>query len=621
MTTVTGDTGDTSPPGAPFAADLPSPILPVLALRNDAPESVVALGGPSDLQRRTYRPGTLDAALLQAAEADPKPHAILLTGSAGSGKSAAVEAQRDQHPGLFSGIVEDATHADEPSQTQADALKDRLAGLADGAARPDPPLLIAANTGMLLQLFRAWRPTGEFAQLEAAILSALGLTSPPPANGDLRVTVLNLDDRPTAGPGSLLEQFLPQLDPDDPGGIMAGAARCGTCQVRGWCPVRTNAVLASRAALPALSQLGHGAARERGRHDSPRSMWDWISRIIAPPAAFAAEIDPCQEVARAARDSDLPWLLENLLPTTAFSATSDLGYRVAQLSPALQPTRQAYELLAAAGIDPVGDAASLAQLASIDARAEAAQAAAAARAAGAGEDIPEFRQLLGRTAVGAAALASPADWPLTGARDAELFARALEAYASYQSRELRHLTDAELTAVEEAAVRELEPLVFTVAQGLARLLGRYAEGRAFLPLRSYDPRERGKVHVAVQASLGEDGMLPVEDSTISNNGRFALSIGYLPLAIELDLHQQARLVLDLPTYRLLAGAAAGGLVAASQGDERFHALRRAAEALARDAAARPDAQLLAESGGRAYLITQAAGLGRRRPLRVRQVAS
>lgn len=610
-----------APAIAPFDRDLPSPILPVLALRNDAPESVVALGGPSELQQRTYREGVLDRALVAAAEAEPRPHAILLTGSAGSGKSAAVEAQRARSAHLFSGIVEDATHADAPSQTQADALRDRLAGLADGAVRPDRPVLIAANTGMLLQLFRAWRVTGKFTELEATTLSVLGLAEAPPSGVDLRITVLNLDDRPTAGPESLLEQLLPQLDPDDPTGVMAGAARCGTCQVRGWCAPRTNALLASGAALPALSRLGHGAARERGRHDSPRAVWDWLSRVIAPPAALADEADPCDAVARAARGSDLAWLLENLLPVTTFAAEGDLGRRIAALSPALQPTRAAYELLAAAGIDPTMDAGALRDLADSDPRAEAASTAAAARAGGQGNDTQEFRSLLGITAVGAAALADPSGWPLAGARDSEQFARALDAYARYQSRKLCGLTGTEVDEIEEAAERELEPIVDTVAQGLARLLGRYAEGRAYLPLRSYDARERGNVHVAIDAQLGEGGIMPVPDSTMEHNGKAALMLGYLPLAIELDLHGQARLPIDLPTYRLLAGAAGGGLVAASQGDERFHALRRAAEALARDAAGNPDAQLLAESGGRAYAIEQGRGLGKRRSLRVREVPS
>ena len=85
---------------------------------------------------------------------------------------------------------------------------------------------------------------------------------------------------------------------------------------------------------------------------------------------------------------------------------------------------------------------------------------------------------------------------------------------------------------------------------------------------------------------------------------------------------RAELSLDLPAYRLLLAARAFGLAAASQSDERFHALRRAAEALARTAAEHPDAQLLAEEldTGRAFLITQAASLGNTRPLRTRAVA-
>ncbi|MDQ2846805.1 MAG: hypothetical protein M3Y77_10750, partial [Actinomycetota bacterium] len=218
---------------APFDSTLGSPILPLLALRNDGPASVVAVGGPSALQTQSYRAGALDGALRDLATGTPQLHAIFTTGSAGSGKSAAVEAQRLANPDLFDDIIEDATHSDSPNRNQADALRARLAPLADGGQRPPRPILIAANTGMLLQLFEGWRPSGDFLGLEAATLGPLGLSdATPPA--DLRVAVLNLDDRPTGGPGGLLGQLLPQLDPDAPDGVMAGAARCGTCLVTQW---------------------------------------------------------------------------------------------------------------------------------------------------------------------------------------------------------------------------------------------------------------------------------------------------------------------------------------------------------------------------------------------------
>lgn len=602
---------------APFDATLPSPILPLLELRSDGEASVVPVGGPTSLQTRSYRAGMLDAALTALASEDPPPHAIFTTGSAGSGKSAAVEVQRFARGGLYSQIIEDATHSDSPSLDQADALGSRLAPLAEGAERPARPILIAANTGMLLRLFEAWRPAGHFLGLEAATLGPLGL-SEEPVPPDLRVTVLNLDDRPTAGPGGLLGQLLPQLDPDDPAGVMAGSARCGTCTVRAWCTARTNATLVSGPAADALGRLASASAQERGRHDSPRAIWDWLSRIIAPPEAFTGQADPCQAVADAARAGDHGWRLRNLLPETAFRAAGDLGRRIGSFDPSLGVSERAYQIVSSAGIDPVEDADRLDVLACLEPRAEALASAAADCRAGSCTE-PDLRVHLARTGTGSALLAQPDAWPLDRDQEGAAFSAALAAYSEWQGASARGLAESDVQAIESRADAMLRPVVQNLGEGLARLFGVFVEGRPFLPLRSYDARDRSRIHVGVDIDLNTVRIHP--DPQTERNSAASQLLGHQPLAIRLQLGDGPDLNLDLPAFRLLLGARLHGLAAASQSDERFHALRRAAESLARVAAEVPDAQLLAEEDGRSFLISRAPSLGRQPVLRTRAVVA
>lgn len=604
-----------------FDRNLPSPILSILALRNDGADSVVPLGGLTERQQRVYRPGQLDAALEELAAQTPPLHAIFATGSAGSGKSAAVERQASTRSGLYSDVIEDATHSDSPGLDQAVTLRDRLGALADGAERPDRPILVAANTGMLLQLFDAWTASGAFTRLEQAVLAPLGLREPELGNnsGDLRVAVLNLDDRPTAGESGLLREMLPLLAPDGEDGVFAGSSRCASCTIRDWCPVRTNAILAAGAAADSLDNLAATAARERGRHDSPRALWDWLSRIVAPPAAFSGTTDPCDAVAEAARAQNETWRLQHLLTVSVFSAAGDLGRRVSSLDPSLGASKDAYVIVASAGLDPASDAARMEVLAELEPSAHAL--VSAARAVRVAQDSApdltvEWRHLLARTAIGAGVLARPDVWPIGRDGAGARFDRALSAYREWQRTAVTG-ADAQARKLMRQAAEDLEPVVGDVGQGLARLFGVLAEGRAFLPLRSHDGRSRSWVHVAVDIDLGT--VRPVPDLIMERNASSAAAIGHEPLEIKIKM-QGAEVVLDLPAYRLLL-AARGGLTAPSQSDERFHALRRAAEALARGAAAKDGAELLVEGevAGRSYLISQVPSLEGSRILRARLV--
>ncbi|MFD4785174.1 hypothetical protein ACFWNH_29565 [Rhodococcus qingshengii] len=521
-------------------------------------------------------------------------------------------------------MIEDATHSDSPGLDQAATLRDRLGALADGAERPDRPILVAANTGMLLQLFDAWTASGAFTRLEQAVLAPLGLREPELGNnsGDLRVAVLNLDDRPTAGEGGLLREMLPLLAPDGEDGVFADSSRCASCTVSDWCPVRTNAILAAGAAADSLDNLAATAARERGRHDSPRVLWDWLSRIVAPPTAFGGTTDPCDAVAEAAQAQDETWRLRNLLPVSVFSSAGDLGRRVSSLDPSLGASKEAYVIVASAGLDPDADAARMEVLAEREPSAVALASAARDVRVAQNPTLGHTgtrRHLLARTEIGAGLLARPDEWPIDRDGAGAKFDRALSSYRDWQRAEVTGADDAQARKLRRQAAEDLEPVVVDVGQGLARLYGVLAEGRAFLPLRSYDGRSRSRVHVAVDIDL--DTVRPVPDLIMERNASSATAIGHEPLEIKIEM-QGAQVVLDLPAYRLLL-ATQGGLTAPSQSDERFHALRRAAEALARDAAEKDGAQLLVEGevAGRSYLISQVSSLEGSRILRTRLVTS
>lgn len=623
-----GETSERSCTGAdviedePFDRSYRSPILSILALRNDGVDSVVPLGGLTERQARVYRPDQLDVALGALAAQTPPLHAIFATGSAGSGKSAAVEQQASTRHELYSDVIEDATHSDSPRHDQAVTLRDRFSALADDAQRPDRPILIAANIGMLLQLFDAWAEKEPYSKLERAVLAPLGLREPEPLDnpGDLRVAVLNLDDRPTAGQGGLLSEMLPLLAPDNQDGVFNGAGRCGSCCVRDWCPVRSNAILASGASSRSISDLALIAARERGRHDSPRILWDWLSRILAPPMAFDGTADPCDAVVAAAQVQDDTWRLQNLLPVSVFAADGELGRRIGALDPALGTSKEAYIIMASAGLDPENDAGRIEILANQEPMAEALVSAVQDvrnPTKIASERPASWRYLLARMAIGAGVMTSADEWQMDRDGVGKKFDRALSAYKEWQLSRNAETDGAGSDHLNPEAAEVLESVVDDVGQGLARLFGVLAEGQAFLPLRSYDGRSRSRVHVAVEFDSANVQLVP--DLTTKCNPSSAKAIGHDPLEIRIKL-RETEVALDLPTYRLLM-ASLGGLAAPSQSDERFHALRRAAESLARGAAEEADARLLVEGeqAGSSYLITQTSSLTGAMSLRSRSV--
>lgn len=574
----------------PFDRSKPSPIEQILQLRSHSPGSVVRVNQASDLQARTYVETGLEARLISHVRAE-SPHLLLLTGSAGGGKSALIENLRRAAADQFECIIEDATHADTPTSGHAALFAALFEPFADGsAAPPGRTRLVAANIGLLIALFddlRRQPGTFSYAELEHQIFWRLGLIDIEPPPAPWRLTIVNLDDRPTAGQGGLFLQMLRALDPERPDGVLGGAERCGTCTVAAWCPVMANARLASSTASEALGNLAAGASLERGRQYPPRALWDVAARLVTGDDDFDAYDDPCDAAAQACADGDREFVAHRLLPTVLFSAGGDLGQRIAALDPSLRPSEAGHQFLTAAAIRPELAAEELRQLA---AGGGDAYLTAAAHIA----ELDGDTHRAARAGLAAQYLRDPKAWPIHD-EAAEAFVATLGEYTTFPDGQ-----------GEFPALNELRD---TVEKAIAQLFGELVgESVAYVPVEAYDPRDSSLVFARIDLARDSSAFhLPVDDR-LSRNPEGTKLVGFQPLEIPVRI-AGVRVPVSLPAYRLLQKAAHRAAPAAPEA-ERFHPLRRAVEALARQAAA-TDADLLVKEPGRRrlYEVRTAAPLG------------
>jgi hypothetical protein len=292
---VTAATGaDASPTLLPEAGDLC--LVDVLtSLRQSGRDSVVAEGRVTQMQERMHVPDQIEDWVARRvaswrAEGSTVPLLIVLSGNAGDGKSDLIERlrARPEVAGDDLDVIADATHAESPSQSQAERL---VRGL--GLFTTEPPLetsprclLVAMNVGMVIAFFDALRggPDEErFLLLRTVLEGRLGLTratAEPPDHWTCEV--INLDNRNVLGRNSdgLVAGMLRKLDPEQPGSLTFDAAQaCTTCPVRGCCWIRTNLNLLR---VPAVREAIHGLLWEvtlgSDLHLSPRNVWDMFSQ-------------------------------------------------------------------------------------------------------------------------------------------------------------------------------------------------------------------------------------------------------------------------------------------------------------------------------------------------------
>ncbi|MGY4772901.1 hypothetical protein ACXC9Q_38855 (plasmid) [Kribbella sp. CWNU-51] len=618
----------------PFNTELPSPIGRLEQLRAGASEAVVRDQKPSDVQLLMARWGSLEDAIWEALRPDAHRRLLVLTGSAGSGKSATLnhllQREAETAAGRIGDHLADATHADAPDRNQAERLAEFFTPFADGSLEPTQPCrAIAMNTGMALRFFTdlpGLDGAPKLTHLEALLRARLNLpplpgAPTPPEWMSEGILVVNLDHRTTAGPpGSLFEDILSRFDPSDPDGVLEGTPRCSTCGVRDWCwPMANAALVASEEGRRALNIAAGDVALARGRQLAPRSLWDAAAELALGGLDLSGGDgrDPCFAIAdlAAARDESLllhamacngalgPVLLEDgmLAPSSPGSLVAEIASR----DPSYEASFPAHKLIADAGLDPDADADLL--LSNLrgglaephPAVVRAADALRHGRTTSHGGE-----RVWGRVVARAAWLGGHLEGRSGLSED---FADALAAQAS-------NATEFD----DSPQGRALELALGTVEEGLAIVFGLATGLEHYYPTSS--PSADAAADLMVRVRLIEEGWLKTRPDPVTQHNPVGSSlVRYRPLTISLELDDPTKsshtppssaraahrsIAVDYPLWQLLREAARGAAPSAID-LERFLALRQAIRVVGVRAAAEPDRPLLVRErgpGGRKFRI-------------------
>ncbi|BCJ51852.1 hypothetical protein Asp14428_33270 [Actinoplanes sp. NBRC 14428] len=607
---------------APFDLSLPSPIGRLAHLRARSREAVVRDDKPTAVQQLMAPAGALETAVWEALGEPDGPGLLVLTGSAGSGKSAMINHllrfERESRAGRIGTYLADATHADAPDQAQASRLAEFFRPFADDAVRDGEPCrLIAMNTGMALRFFHDLQDLSAappLAGLEALLRRRLGLpgaTGEIPAWLDEAVLVVNLDHRPTAGQaGDLFDDVLRRLDPESRDGVLEGAPRCHTCTVRNWCwPMANAAAMASSRGRAALNAAAGDVAVTRGRQLAPRALWDAAAEL----ALSGADVDqhnqegrdPCFVIADVAADRNEVKLLQGIACNYALAhaRAGTLAGEIAERDPGYFPSRDAHEIISDAGLAPESDGQRLGSwLADSEhphpAVTRASQILAAGRTDSSG---PRFEgRLLSRAAWLANELQGHSGLPAE-------FANALRAQANGAGSN---------DATDDGAL--LYDALGAIEEGLAEVFGFRSDADFYYP--TADSAHDTQADLLVEAKLVEDDWITTQpDPVIAGNPRGSALVGYRPLALTLKAGVRS-ITVDYPLWRLLRRAAAGATPSNVE-LERFLALRQSIRAIGVAVAAEGRHSLLVRergpAGSKFRIISRGGASGMLRAVEVR----
>jgi DNA phosphorothioation-dependent restriction protein DptF len=279
----------------------PLPAL-IVDLRKDSRASVVSAGALSPAMKALYVEDKIDQ-VIDAWLADPSSKLLILTGSAGHGKSAAMARAKQQAEASRTRleIRYDATHADRPTESYREALRTFLAPFAGGKS-PAHKHLLAMNLGLALDFFTATPEDAERFGAVGAVFNAqfgLGLALKQDPHPNVRIVDLTermelaFDEKSGRASVPFVQRLLGKFSPDQPGPVQdAIQVECSTCERRIQCPVLLNVHLLNRPEV--REHLAHAimaGALEKGLHLTPRNLLDVISRVVVP-AALDPEILP-----------------------------------------------------------------------------------------------------------------------------------------------------------------------------------------------------------------------------------------------------------------------------------------------------------------------------------------
>ncbi|MFD6568307.1 hypothetical protein [Micromonospora profundi] len=611
----------------PFDLSLPSPVGRLLQLRAGASEAVVREGELSDVQTLMARPGALEDELWEALGAEPRLRMLVLTGSAGSGKSAALnhllKREHTTGAGRIGACLADATHSDAPDRGQAERLAEFFAPFTDSSPEPSEACrVIAMNTGMALRFFADLPGIADappLTQLEALLRARLGLkelpvAAPPPDWMTRAVLVVNFDHRTTSGTeGSLFESILQRLDPHDQSGVFEGARRCSTCTVSDWCwPMANATAMSSEPGRRALDVAAGDVALARGRQIAPRALWDAAAEL-ALGGLNTNNLngrDACYAIADAAAAGDEAALVHGMACNGALGPVllqgaslnpSAQGTLVAELShrdPSYDATLPAHQLIADSGLDPEVDAEQLLRALHPSNSQPHRAVQRAARALEEGKaSSPEGDRLWGRVLSRAAWLAGSLR---SRSEVSPEFANALVAQSS-------GATEDDGSPSGQTLYNALN----IIEEGLAAIFGLVSGPEHYYPTST--PGADAQADLMVRVHLIEDGWLKSRpDPVIAANPLGAKHVAYRPLSLSLVVAGKP-IAVDYPLWKLLQGAASGA-TPSTVDLERFLALRQAIRLVGVRAGEQRDRPLLVRqrgAGGRRFRIVvrnSAAGL-------------
>lgn len=264
-------------------------------LRRESSASVIASGELPPLNAQVYVEDSIDRELLTWVRQPGPVHLVVLTGSAGHGKSAAIAraAQEARNLGKALRIRYDATHSDGTKESYREALSEFLAPFEDGRPAASDLHLLAMNLGKALEFFsdestrKRWSGLGK--RLDEVFNLGLRLTCD--ARSDVRVINFaerfQLAVRGEAPTLPFVEDLLERFDAGNPSTPVAKAIEreCAACSRQGDCPVLANARILSTGQVRAnfVHALAAGSIKG-GVHLTPRALLDTISRAAVPPA-------------------------------------------------------------------------------------------------------------------------------------------------------------------------------------------------------------------------------------------------------------------------------------------------------------------------------------------------
>ncbi|WP_428267882.1 serine/threonine-protein kinase [Haliangium sp.] len=515
--------------------------------------------------------GWLIERIRAAAAAPERPTLIILAGNAGDGKSYLIDRLIRTHlrdePNLEERVlcVADATHADAPTRSQEECLRDFFAPFADGASvQPSQPVsLIAMNTGMVIRFFeaphRADDGAGErldFGPLYGAVQVQLGLLRglAPALPFDLEVVNLDLRDLLLRGPDdkSFFERMLDRVDPGRPHGLLHELWQgCERCEARPRCPVHFNlTALTTPNVRRAVTNVVERAALDPEVHLSPRLLWGFIYRMATGGLErYQMEADddgPCDVVRR--RIEDAAWLMDGHFSEVLFAAEgrpdTPFWHALGRVDPAFS---------AAPELDRMHTRLSLQRY-----RDDSGEEL---RTLGGSDD--ELCGLRLRD------LLSNADIPAPKRRNAAVRRRvffhpdSLAAFSAWGTHgDFRHLLDAYARHSARAELsdkhkQDLSDLANMIADVFVRGSGRTIDRRQFLRVSQPHPQSQSQLLVEVERKAFEkifrlQAMLRPDAHIAAHAERGGLleQLGYRPHMVTLSLRGN-RLLVDLALYEFL----------------------------------------------------------------------